>query len=62
MEPDRERWEWERTHSPFTPEGQIENAAAFGRGVARYRTAVGRVFLAGALVIAAMLVIGAIAR
>ncbi len=58
---DREPFEWERQHSPFTPEGQIENARAFGRGLGRRRTAVGRVFLGGALVIAAILVVAAIA-
>jgi hypothetical protein len=62
VEPERELFEWERQHSALTPEGQIENAAAFGRGLSRHRTAVGRVFLTGALAIAAMLVISAIAR
>jgi hypothetical protein len=43
----RERFEWDRDHSPFTPEGQIESAAAFGRGLARHRTTVGRGSSAG---------------
>ena len=60
MSSERERFEWDREHSVLTPEGQIESARAFGRGLGRHRTAAGRIFLGGALVIAAMLIVRAI--
>jgi hypothetical protein len=60
MSTERERFDWEREHSVLTPEGQIESARAFGRGLGRHRTGAGRIFLGGALVIAAMLIVKAI--
>lgn len=45
--------------SPYTPEGQIEQAGHFGRGmVHRFgRERIGRIFLAGALLCVALAVI-----
>ena len=59
---ERERFEWEREHSVLTPEGQIEAAGAFGRGLGEHRTAAGRVFLGLAVFFAASIVIGLIVR
>jgi hypothetical protein len=53
-----EKFEWEREHSPFTVEGQIESAGAFGRGLARKRTTAGRFFLGGAIFFGVLVVIG----
>ena len=58
MTDERELWDFERQHSAFTIEGQIENAGAFGRGLGRHRVAAGRVFLGLALLCAALLVVG----
>jgi hypothetical protein len=56
----RERFEWETEHSPYTPEGQIESAALFGRGLARNRRAVSRLLLIAAISFAVLAVIGLI--
>lgn len=57
MTDERPRFDWEREHSPFTVEGQIEAAGAFGRGLGRHRRGFQRVLLAliALLVIVAVL-------
>jgi hypothetical protein len=57
---EREKFEWEREHSSYSVEGQIEAYGALARGLTKYRAAFGRLFLAGALVFGALALIAAI--
>ena len=57
VDQEREKFEWEREHSPFTPEGQIESARMFGRGALKHPKAAPRIILALAVLFAVLAVV-----